>query len=104
MNAAAQARPAADTGARSELPLVLLTEDVAAVLGLQTASAARRCILRGEVGPYIRRGRRLLLRREAFLEALRQREVHPGESRPRGALRPKWAPRMIEETRPRRGR
>lgn len=104
MNAAAQVRPAADTGARFDLPLVLLAEDVARALGLKSASAARRCILRGEVGPYIRRGRRLLLRREAFLEALRQREVHPGESHPRGAPRPKWAPRMIANTRPRRWR
>jgi hypothetical protein len=89
---------------RSVLPLVMLAEDVARALGLKSASAARRAILRGECGPYLRRGRRLLLRRESFLDALREREVEPGNPSPRGSPRPRWASTMVERTRPGRHR
>jgi hypothetical protein len=102
MNTSTQPRPSGDVRERSELPLVMLAEDVARALGLKSASAARRAILDGECGPYLRRGRRLLVRREAFLDALRKREVQPDESRPRGAPRPAWGTGMVERTRPRR--
>lgn len=84
---------------RTDLPAVMLAEDVARVLGLKSASAARRAILRGECGPYLRRGRRLLLRREAFLAAFREREVDPANPSPRGRLRARWVARVVERTR-----
>lgn len=96
MDANASTRTTPDARTRVDLPLVMLPADVAAALGLKSASAARRAILRGECGPYSRRGRRLLLRREAFLEALRARETTPpmrgGEGPP--PVPPRWAPAL----------
>jgi hypothetical protein len=43
----------------------------------RSESATRRAIHRGECGPYCRIGRRLAIRRSAFLEALAQRETLP---------------------------
>lgn len=62
---------------RAALPEVLFLPDLAIALGLQSASAARRALLRGDCGPYLRIGRRLAIRREALLQSLAAREVHP---------------------------
>jgi hypothetical protein len=59
---------------RAALPEILLTSDVALVLDL-SLSGARKAIVRGDFGPYLRLCRRLAVRRESFLEALRGREL-----------------------------
>lgn len=59
------------------LPVILSAEDAAVHLHLKTLSAARRAIRSGRCGPYSRFGRRLLVRKESFLEALRAHEVNP---------------------------
>ncbi|MBI3272219.1 MAG: hypothetical protein HYZ53_24720 [Planctomycetes bacterium] len=61
---------------RALLPEVLLSEDLALALGV-SPSAARRAVLRGQCGPYVRLGRRLCVRRPAFLAALEARETTP---------------------------
>ncbi len=104
MSATAPAQTAPDPRTRVDLPLVMLPADVAAALGLKSTSAARRAILRGECGPYSRRGRRLILRREAFLEALQSREVPakptPVPERPA----PRWVSRLVGKVPPARRR
>jgi hypothetical protein len=67
---------AASTMRRGLLPEVLLSEDVAAVLKIGVP-AARRVIRSGVCGPHIRLGRRLAVRRVAFLAALAERETQP---------------------------
>ena len=57
-------------------PPVLFVEDLVAVLRI-TAGAVRKMIIRGELGPHLRIGRRLALRRGTFFEALAAREVRP---------------------------
>jgi hypothetical protein len=69
--------PHGDAVRRAALPEVLLSPDIALLMGGVAASTARRAVLRGEFGPYLRIGRRLALRRESVLEALAAREVHP---------------------------
>lgn len=69
-----------DTVRRAALPQVLLVEDVGLALQLGR-DAARKAILRGECGPYIRLGRRLAVLRESFLAALASRQVGPGPRR-----------------------
>ncbi|MEZ6010109.1 MAG: hypothetical protein R3F05_20430 [Planctomycetota bacterium] len=59
---------------RATLPEILFSPDLALALGGVTPSAARRAVLRGECGPYLRLGRRIAVRREAFLAALAERE------------------------------
>ena len=58
---------------RAELPEVLLSEDVAKLLRI-TLGAARKLIARGDCGPHSRLGRRLVVRRDTFLETLKIRE------------------------------
>jgi hypothetical protein len=70
---------AASTMHRGLLPEVLLSEDVAVVLNIGVP-AARRAIRSGECGPFIRLGRRLAVRRVAFLSALAAREVQPRQA------------------------
>lgn len=57
----------------SALPEILTAEDVAQVARV-SVSTARRQIRSGSCGPWTRMGRRLVVRREAFLEAIRARE------------------------------
>ncbi len=61
---------------RAALPEILFAPDVGTALGL-TVSAARKAILRGDCGPYLRIGRRLAVRRDSFLAALRELEIDP---------------------------
>ncbi|MEK7468323.1 MAG: hypothetical protein AAB074_12995 [Planctomycetota bacterium] len=60
--------------ARACLPEILRVEDVARVLGVGV-DAAWKAIRKGLCGPFTRCGRRLLLRRVSFLDALRRREI-----------------------------
>ena len=60
----------------ADLPVLLFVRDLARGLHV-SEGGARKMILRGECGPYSRMGRRLVVRREAFLEALEAREKHP---------------------------
>lgn len=62
---------------RAALPEVLFVPDLALALGGLTPSATRRAVLRGDCGRFVRLGRRLAVRREAFLDALAAREVDP---------------------------
>jgi len=61
---------------RAALPEILFVLDIGLAYGL-TPSAARKAILRGDCGPYFRIGRRLAVRRESFLAALREQEIDP---------------------------
>ena len=56
-----------------DLPPMLFVTDLAPLLGLGE-SAVRKMIRRGELGSFLRLGRRLCLRREAFVEALTELE------------------------------
>ena len=60
-----------ETLKRSCIPEVLLCEDVALVLRLKVAKAAR-LIRSGALGPYAEVGGQLAIRRRAFLESLRR--------------------------------
>lgn len=67
-------RPYADSLRRGLLPELLATEDVALVLRVGV-SAAQKAISAGTLGPYSRIGRRIYVRREVLLEAIRSQEV-----------------------------
>lgn len=54
-------------------PPILIPEDLAALLGLQSGRAARRFVEREGV-PHVRAGRRLLVLLDSLLEFLRRRE------------------------------
>lgn len=62
---------------RATLPLVMFVPDVALALQV-TPATARRAILAGRCGPYSRIGRRLVVRRDALLAAIAEREVGAG--------------------------
>ena len=79
---------------RAALPEILFVPDVAIALGVMD-SAARKTIVRGEIGPYFRIGRRLAVRRESFLAALAEREVIP-ERPPAPPRPPKPSTRMVQ--------
>jgi hypothetical protein len=68
--------PFADDVRRACLPEVLLIPDLAAVLGVGE-SAARKAVLRGGCGPFVRLGRRIAVRRESFLAHLAEVETRP---------------------------
>ena len=68
--------PHAETVRRAALPEILFIPDIALAL-LASESTARRAVLRGDCGPYLRIGRRLAVRRDSFLEALETREIDP---------------------------
>ncbi|MCC6740937.1 MAG: hypothetical protein IT452_17995 [Planctomycetia bacterium] len=71
----------ANAVAAIRLPDVLTLAQLAAALGLKSASGMRRLLLRGTLGiPYVRSGRRFLIRRQALMEALEQHERRPPES------------------------
>ncbi len=76
---------------RAALPEILFVPDVGLVYGL-TDSAARKAILRGDCGPYVRIGRRLAVRRESFLAALEANEIDPRSPLPYLAVLRKGAP------------
>lgn len=80
----ASAAPARRDAVRADLPEVLFVQDLCAVLGGISPSAARRAVHRGECGPYLEIGRRLAVLRDSFLSALREREitVAPTTARP----------------------
>lgn len=59
---------------RTFIPVILFVPDVASVLCL-TNSAARKMVVRGELGPFINLGKRLALRRETFFAALKKLEI-----------------------------
>lgn len=67
--------------ARAALPQVLFIPDLAVALGGVSLATARRAVIRGDCGPYLRIGRRIALRREAFLRALADREAAPRRDR-----------------------
>lgn len=67
----------AETVRRACLPEILFTPDVAIALGGVSPATARRRLLDGTCGPILRIGRRIAVRREAFLDALAAREVDP---------------------------
>jgi hypothetical protein len=67
--------PYADTVRRACLAEVLFAEDLA--LALRTTPAAARRLVLGGLCPYFRIGRRLAVRRSAFLAALAARETGP---------------------------
>jgi len=60
---------------RAVLPEVLLAPDVSQLMGGVTDSAARRAILRGAFGPYVRIGRRLAVLRSSLLSHLQASAV-----------------------------
>jgi hypothetical protein len=68
--------PHALTVRRACLPEILFVPDVALALQIGRPTA-RRMILAGECGPFMRVGRRLAVRRESLLRALAEREIHP---------------------------
>ncbi len=70
--------PPNETARRATLPEVLLSEDVATVLKI-TPSSARRLIREGRLGPFVRLGRRLAIRKETFLDHLACGERSPEE-------------------------
>jgi hypothetical protein len=70
---------------RVVLPEILFASDVARALALQSSSAARRVILAGRAGPYVRIGRRLAVRRASFLAHLQTTEIVATPSAPGGA-------------------
>jgi hypothetical protein len=76
---------------RAVLPEILFTPDLALALGGITPSAARRAVLRGDCGPYLRIGRRIAVRRESLLAALAEREMgaalEPDEGEPEAPRR-----------------
>lgn len=78
---------------RARLPEVLRVEDVAAVLGVK-ASAARKAVARGDCGPFVRLGRRMLVRRESFLASLAARESAPPPA-PSRIVPPKPKPEFV---------
>lgn len=76
-----------ETVRRAALPEIMFCPDLGLALGGITPSAARRAVLRGECGPYLRLGRRIAVRRESFLAALAEREQEATPSGDRdGAL------------------
>lgn len=61
---------------RGLLPELLHVEDVAIALAVRPR-IARRWISTGKLGPYCRIGKRLVLRRDALLEAITAKEKLP---------------------------
>lgn len=66
---------------RAALPQILFVHDIGLALQI-SPSGARRAILRGECGPYLRVGRRLAVLRESFLTTLAKRSVATLQPRP----------------------
>jgi hypothetical protein len=62
---------------RASLPELLFVPDLCAALGGISGSAVRRAVHRGECGPFLYVCGRIAVRRESFLAALKEREIHP---------------------------
>ena len=87
---------------RAILPEVLDAGDVTLALGYKSRSAGRRAILRGDCGPFVRQGRKLLVLRTDFLRALEERREHPTpEPTPEP---PDWARKILARHRRKGGR
>ena len=73
--------PYADALRRALIPELLRAEDVATILGV-SAQRARERISSGSLGPHLRFGRRLYIRKASFLAAIQAAEIAPppGES------------------------
>ena len=80
------ARVACACCSRAMLPEVMRSEDVAAVLGLASPSAARRRMNTGGLGRVVKKGRRIYILRDEFLAALRAAQEDPATRQP-----PDWA-------------
>lgn len=78
--------PSPGSDGRACLPEILFVADLCGVLGGISPSAARRAVLRGECGAYVRICRRIAVRRESLIEALKAREVavEVAAARPKG--------------------
>lgn len=66
-------------------PPWLTPADVRAAFRLRTESGARKAILRGDFGPYVRRGRRLYVLKESLLAHLHAQRVDPLAGRAEGS-------------------
>ena len=84
--------PHSDAVRRAALPELLFVPDIALALGVKP-SAARKAVVRGECGRFLRIGRRLAVRRDSFMDALAEREVAPPKPRP---TPPKPSARMLK--------
>lgn len=88
---------------RGLLPEVLGDADISIVFGFASSKSGRRSILRGECGPYFRRGRRVYVLRTSFLAHLEAQAV---VVTPRGPVpipqAPEWARELLKRGR-RRG-
>ena len=65
---------------RAMLPAILHAEDVAHVLGLKSASAARRQMRSGRLGRILKIGNRLMIMRAEFLAAAEAAQYDPATS------------------------
>lgn len=72
---------------RAALPRVMFVEDVALALSVEPA-AARRAIVAGWCGPYLRLGRRLAVLRDSFLAELQSRAMEPKPAEDQRRIRP----------------
>ncbi len=75
------------------LPPFLLVEHIRIALGLKSASGARKMIRSGRLGPFSKIGRRMILRRESFLKAVKRLER---ATEPKEAIPPAARPRYVE--------
>ena len=75
-----QPSPHRDDVRRAVLPEILFVPDVRLALGYRSETAARRAIVSGTCGPYLRLGRRLAVRRESLLQSLADQEIDPHDS------------------------
>ena len=102
------AEVAAEAARSLWLPEVCFVPDLSAAFGREGkgmhAGAVRRLILRGDLGPYGRLGRRLYVLRASLLQHLAERAALPERPSPRALPRPR--PDLVEALtpRPRRGR
>ncbi len=62
--------------ARAILPEVMFVPDIALALRVGE-NTARKAVLRGDLGPFLRLGRRVAVLRESFLAALERRQEVP---------------------------
>ena len=69
---------------RAALPEVMFTPDISLALQL-SPTAARRAVVRGECGPFLRIGNRIAVLRESFLAVLGRRQTVPTSDHREGA-------------------
>src|SRR5262249_53334960 len=90
--------PITSLGRRGLLPETLFATDLPAALGVASESAALRIVKREGI-PHGRIGRRIVVRREAFLAWLASRETVTQANPPPAPAAPEWARLLL-----RRGR